>query len=335
MKFEKWIFVKIRKPGAFLMLSNGTSSKASKSALLVCLEFKQEKLHGGTLRTYATYKTLKELGYEVEVVQLNETSNEPRSNNLRKIKRTLFPLPFKKYRVTRKKILEVVLHKEISLVVCNWQPMMSACTKLNLPVWLDFMDDWKTISKNEVGEKNYVSKVPTILQGYLWKDRQKRYSKASSTFLSCAGYADSKNLSAKFLPTPVDRKVLSLNEDNRDFKRERFRLGFIGNFMYRPNRLGVEKFLKEFNLKKSKQLTFCIAGYSADEVSKDYIHNLGEGENVYDFYKKIDGVVCPIYNGGGIKVKAIEGMIYGFRVFATEHVMSGFPDNLQNFFNPN
>ena len=315
------------------MLATDKSEETSKSALLVCLEFKQEKLHGGTLRTSATHKTLIELGYEVEVIQLYWKLNESKIHPLRRMKRKLFPLPFKNYRVTSRIISEAISKKDFNLVVCNWQPMMSACIKLNLPIWLDFMDDWKSVSRNEANEKKSLSKLTTILQGNLWAARQKMYSNGSSTFLSCAGYTDSQNLAARFLPTPLDKKANNFKVV-KNSQSERFRLGFIGNFMYSPNRLGVEKFLREFSLEKNEKISFTIAGYSAGELSNAYTHNFGEVDNVHDFYKEIDGVVCPIYKGGGIKVKAIEGMIYGFKVFATAHVMSGFPENIQILFNP-
>jgi hypothetical protein len=94
--------------------------------------------------------------------------------------------------------------------------------------------------------------------------------------------------------------------------------GFLGRLDWPPNREGLFWFLKKVwpvvNASKGEaQLIIAGSGQCDTSLfnlikSSPNVLFLGKIEHKDDFYKKVDGVVIPIFYGGGTRVKAIEAV---------------------------
>ncbi len=50
----------------------------------------------------------------------------------------------------------------------------------------------------------------------------------------------------------------------------------------------------------------------------------GYVENIHELYQKACCVCLPLFSGGGMKVKTIEAMMFGKKIFGTKEAFSGY-----------
>lgn len=61
-----------------------------------------------------------------------------------------------------------------------------------------------------------------------------------------------------------------------------------------------------------------------DKIHQDGIEIIGEVDDLAPYYNEADGVIAPIFTGGGMKVKTAEAMMYGKTVFGTGEAFEGY-----------
>jgi len=101
---------------------------------------------------------------------------------------------------------------------------------------------------------------------------------------------------------------------------------FIGALDWQPNIDGVMWFLKECwpEIKKCAANTkMYIAGRNADEEIRNFLNHLhvnflGEIPNAYEFIASKSIMIVPLFSGGGMRVKIVEGMALGKAIVSTK-----------------
>lgn len=107
---------------------------------------------------------------------------------------------------------------------------------------------------------------------------------------------------------------------------------FIGAMDWYPNLEGVKWFINQVwdaVLKQHPDAVFYIAGKAMPEELKNLnqknIINLGEVPDARKFMENYPMMVAPIFSGGGLKIKIIEGMAMGKIVVCNAQAASGIP----------
>lgn len=93
-----------------------------------------------------------------------------------------------------------------------------------------------------------------------------------------------------------------------------------------PNVQGARWFAE--NVSPYLNIKTLIAGNGmdrlADELRQDNVDVAGYVENIHELYQKACCVCLPLFSGGGMKVKTIEAMMFGKKVFGTKEAFSGY-----------
>ena len=101
---------------------------------------------------------------------------------------------------------------------------------------------------------------------------------------------------------------------------------FVGAY-YLPNVKGIKWFIDKV-LPYIDNAKLVVIG-NGIEIIKDDIENsnvqvLGFVEDLDEYYYNADCIVAPIFDGGGMKVKVAEAMMYGKMIFGTRESLEGY-----------
>lgn len=108
---------------------------------------------------------------------------------------------------------------------------------------------------------------------------------------------------------------------------------FVGLLNYKPNYEGMEHFISNIWGKikiKHPNALLKIAGKGLPEKLKenwlkyDGIQILGFVDNIEEFYRSGDYVICPIYSGAGTNIKVLEAMAMGKVCMMSKFASRGF-----------
>src|SRR3989338_370512 len=139
------------------------------------------------------------------------------------------------------------------------------------------------------------------------------------------------------IPDPNIFKVISESE-SRELKRSFFPdfkkiVLFFGNLQYSPNREAVH-FLNDVIAKevfeRDKEIQFLIVGEG--HPRKIYMQNvmtIGYVENIQEYIYAADVVAIPVYQGGGVNIKALEVIACGKPLFVSTFVADGLDEDLR------
>jgi len=104
---------------------------------------------------------------------------------------------------------------------------------------------------------------------------------------------------------------------------------FVGSFFY-ANVQGIKWFIDNVKLPVNSRLL--IVGKDMDRFSK-YVANMENVEihsnvdNLSEYYHRAHVVVCPLFYGGGMKVKVAEALMYGKKIIGTDLAFYGYKAN--------
>ncbi len=104
------------------------------------------------------------------------------------------------------------------------------------------------------------------------------------------------------------------------------KLLFVGSNFF-PNISGVKWFIKNVLPFCDAKLTF--VGRDIDKAgiaSSSNVAIVPNPDNLEPYYNDADLVVVPIFDGGGMKVKVAEALMYGKYVLATKEALNGYED---------
>lgn len=107
-------------------------------------------------------------------------------------------------------------------------------------------------------------------------------------------------------------------------------IGCIGS-QAKPNLHGLRECLRLLG-----ELGGVIAGplSQAKEVGdlvSSSLLNMGIVDDVAHFYSQVEVVLSPIKFGAGLKIKVLEAIAHGRPILATEHSVTGFPEEIREF----
>ncbi|WP_394524453.1 glycosyltransferase family 4 protein [Paenarthrobacter nicotinovorans] len=283
---------------------------------------------GGGLRALAWQEALTALGYRVTIHPLRSVDQGVRrTSTLRDFKKSLIPMPLESG-------LPKLPRADLNVITV---PAVFASAARTLPkssLIFDWMDLW-SVNARTMSKSSLSLRPGGYAQSLWWKYLESRlpHHAAGNAF---AGHHDFLSLSrnaagaSAWLPTPVRLPAVEPTERTDEIRR----VGFLGNMNYPPNVMSLRKFLTEYSDRmKSLGLELVVAGFGSEVVRTwgSEATVLGPLDNVADFYSNIDAVIVPIDHGGGIKVKAVEALVYGVPVFGTEHVRQGFGSAFRSY----
>ena len=308
---------------------------ASTAVILYWYPDEQIPADGGGLRVRAWQDLLTKCGYAPKVVGLGEIGPDASRLRLRaRVRAAVAPVPRERRRIPDIGEPELLVSATVASARAAARAASGTCA-----VVIDWFDTWSDFAKSKARSPLSAS---AHSQAILWSRRERALASSgiTSTF---AGYSDWARLDGRnierWLPTPIQNNPVS---DRSDATRHNLTLptvGFLGNMNYGPNRHAVAQFLKfRGGLPASERPNFVLAGYGSAgyelNVRQDGVEVLGTLSDLSAFYSRVDAVVAPIDQGGGIKVKVLEAFAHGVPVLGTEHVRSGLPPELRQFVVP-
>ncbi len=276
---------------------------------------------GGGLRALAWQEALGALGYKATIHPLRSVNQGVgRTSRLRAAKKALIPMPLESG-------LPKLPRADLNVITV---PAVFASAAKTLPkstLIFDWMDLW-SVNARTMGKSALSLQPGGFVQSLWWKHLESKLPD-QAIGNAFAGHHDFLSLSKRasgesaWLPTPVRLPAVATKRSTGVIRR----IGFLGNMKYPPNVMSLQKFLAEYSDRmKALELELVVAGFGSDIVRSWNTEAtvLGPVHDVADFYSSVDAVVVPIDHGGGIKVKAVEALVYGVPVFGTEHVRQGF-----------
>lgn len=134
------------------------------------------------------------------------------------------------------------------------------------------------------------------------------------------------NRQATYLfPITIKDKYESVNSTLIQKKYGEYLL-FVGSY-FKPNVEGVTWFID--NVMPDVKYTLLVIGKGMEKLKHLETNNvkvIGTVEEIALYYQEAQGVVMPIFLGGGMKVKTAEAFMYGKNVFATHEALLGYDD---------
>ena len=303
------------------------------AAILAWCPPDQLRMDGGGLRVHAWVNALNDAGYKTRIVGLWQIgAGVSRGQRISELKRLFVPMPM------RRSLPDDAC--DADLLVATVPGAFGDALNRVPPdrLVLDWMDMW-SVNARTVGDARWSSRVGGRVQARQWRQRERAYLDRSrvNAFAGYADFAQSRDVSAGhsfWIPTPVTWRGSKVTSPPDPEIRT---LGFIGNLDYPPNQLSLRQFLHSYGASLADRgLELIVAGFGSDQVrSWGYpVRVLGPVADVADFYEVIDAAVVPIDHGGGIKVKAIEALAHGRRVYGTAHVRDGIAPAFRQFVLP-
>ena len=120
------------------------------------------------------------------------------------------------------------------------------------------------------------------------------------------------------------------NDQEKEFTSTPPTLLFIGNNWY-ANIHGLKWFVR--NVLAHVNIKLQIIGSGMDKLEKEFaypkIEFLGFVPDLSSVLIKADYFICPIFIGGGMKVKTCEALMYGKNIIGTKEAFEGYEINYQ------
>lgn len=112
---------------------------------------------------------------------------------------------------------------------------------------------------------------------------------------------------------------------------QKLRLLFVGANYY-PNINGIRWFINTVMKDVSNICELTIVGYRMEayrnEFDSDNVTVLGTVDTIESYYNTAHAIVIPLFEGGGMKVKTGESLIYGKTIIGTSEALTGYWDDL-------
>lgn len=150
------------------------------------------------------------------------------------------------------------------------------------------------------------------------------------------------NRDADLIESEYKKKVDSIIpvslKDNFDKERvikktnnKKIELLFVGAY-YLPNVTGIKWFIK--NVLPYIDVELTVVGKGMDllkqEIDDEKVKIKGFVEDLGEYYYNADLVIAPIFEGGGMKVKIAEALMYGKSIIGTSEAFEGYDFEVSN-----
>lgn len=130
---------------------------------------------------------------------------------------------------------------------------------------------------------------------------------------------------------PVNIKDRFLEERiNKNPKNETIEILFVGAY-YLPNVVGIKWFIDNVMENINAKLIIVGKGMEAlrEEINVDNVEVHGFVKDLDSYYYDADLVVAPIFDGGGMKVKIAEALMYGKTIVGTTEAFEGYDIDIE------
>lgn len=131
----------------------------------------------------------------------------------------------------------------------------------------------------------------------------------------------------------VDNSIPVTIKDNFDKQRvnccdkvsNELKMLFVGAY-YLPNIIGIKWFIDNVLPFVDGKLVIVGNGMEQikNEIKNDNVEILGFVDDISTYYYESDCVIAPIFDGGGMKVKIAEALMYGKVIFGTSEALEGY-----------
>lgn len=282
-------------------------------------------MDGGGKRVAAFLHALANQGCVVNAVGVGPQGTAAEkvvSSRLHRIKRRLFPIPFRGRVEAELPVLDG-RRTTISLIMSTHRWALRGS-----PNWLDFPDLWSNVARVHAQNVDGFCALFNMAQARLWSNREAaEYNEAD--VVSVASWSDCRQLGSKavWLPNPITESRELVRRRQKPSSQGGRVYGMIANFNYPPNRHAYQRLVREWLpelLPSASRIV--VAGFGSETLPRVMnVDVIGPVDSVAAFYDRIDVAVAPIELGGGMKVKVVEAMVHGVPVIATEHAVEGLP----------
>lgn len=194
---------------------------------------------------------------------------------------------------------------------------------------------WQTVAQ---GEKNILKKWYLLLQAARYKNFEDKTAAAVDALITVI--PEDRNYFLKCIapercllaPTGIESSTYA----PRGLERQKNTVFHLGDLAWIPNRQAVEWFIEKVWAKVQKQapeLSFSVVGrnipreyYQDEEVETSYydtyivgknINVMGDVADAYDYMQGNAVMIVPLFAGGGMRVKIIDGMASGNVIVTT------------------
>ncbi len=102
---------------------------------------------------------------------------------------------------------------------------------------------------------------------------------------------------------------------------------FVGSNFF-PNRVGILWFIN--NVMPYVEANLSVVGREMNKIAINETENIkvfSSVDSLESFYREAHVVIAPIFDGGGMKVKIAEAMMYGKQIIATTESLQGYERN--------
>ena len=104
------------------------------------------------------------------------------------------------------------------------------------------------------------------------------------------------------------------------------RLGMLGNFAWWPNERGLTWYCEQIFSRLTEPTLLNLFGPNSMKAAAqwgDAVVGLGEFENLDDIWQRADVMICPVFQGGGVRIKCAEAVWNGIPLVTTTVGMRG------------
>ena len=164
-----------------------------------------------------------------------------------------------------------------------------------------------------------------------------RYSKAIYILTEREKYFINKfkkNLKIYILPITIEDKFKKEIHSQTSFENNK-KILFVGANYY-PNIIGIQLFIEKV-FSRLNNYELLIIGKDLDKVKLNTygnnhikIYSNVSSEDLIRNYNNANLVICPIFHGGGMKIKIAEGLMFGKVLIASSFALLGYDENINS-----
>lgn len=139
------------------------------------------------------------------------------------------------------------------------------------------------------------------------------------------------------LPIILDTEKMNLVFSEEKTKTdEKFKILFVGA-NYIPNNNSIIWLGENVMPYVNDNVELEIVGFNMEKLKNEFekypkIKVIGSVDNLEDFYFSSDAIISPVSEGGGMKVKTAEALLYGKKIIATTESLEGYWEELDDSF---
>ncbi len=192
----------------------------------------------------------------------------------------------------------------------------------------------KNKSSNLKFVKEYFKKMPFLKVSISNEKKSIKYSDKIIVLndRDCNVLKESYEINCPVCIIPISLKDRFTYEKARKVQSNELELLFVGIAKHLPNLSGIVWFIKNVIEELECELTIIGRGmedlkseiYTGNQLIDKKIKLLGTVEDIDEYYYKSDLVITPIFEGGGMKVKTAEALMFGKFIIGSKESFEGY-----------